>query len=487
MAVCGIIFSNQNDFLKGFLHMKKFTKVLALTLVLLMALSLFVACGGEKNPADDQPAVTTKAPTTTKKPTTTKAPVTTRPAVTTKPVVLTTTILEDATVETPVADPFANSTFKAADYYALYVSDALLLHLNFAEVNSATPAIYGGEFYNDPTVSAANRFSGVPGNYNPFIIKSNYADQVSGGTAKIIAPWWFEDYYTDGYILGGGKTSSQSDLSNKRTTPPLDASKIIKEVKVGDSTIYVCRTDSYDERYYQGNGEWTRSCYVSQWGNGFLSIGKNSQLTYLQGSYKEGPFIDIKDAGAYTIEFSFRLPEIVKNSYVRLFTGNKFQLINDKGSLAFKNEGDTSYLINDSAYSITLAGTDPVAIHTLTLTHDLTNVSAEDKVLAGVFADGNAYLNQECTKGALSANFAAVPFNGMDLDVYSIRVYTKTLSADEALQNHFADIALILKLDIAKFNKLDAAGKLEVYKAFAGRSATEGKATLQAVLDGIAK
>ena len=487
MAVCDIIISNQKIFLKGNLHMKKFTKVLAIVLALIFVLSL-VACGGEKNPADDDPKVTTKAPNTTKKPTTTRKPITTRPAVTTKPVVLTTTILEDATVETPVADPFANSTQKAADYYALYVDDGLIMHLNFAEVNSSTPAIFGGDFYNDPTVSAATRFNGVPANYNPFVIKGLYADQVSGGTAKIIAPWWFEDYYSDGYILNGGGTSSQSDLSNKRTTPPLDASKIIKEIQVGDSTIYVTRTESFDERYYVGNGEWCRVCYVSQWGNGFLSIGKQTQFNYLVGSYKEGPYVAMRESGAYTIEFSMRFPEITKSgAYTRFFTGAKFQLCNDRGNYRIVNEGTAGYLVNDGAYSVTMEDVNPIGINTLAFTYNTANASEAGKVIAGVTANGKSYLNQELTAGSMNASFCMVPFKGMDIDIFSIRVYTKALTAEEALQNHFADIAIICKLDITNFLKLDDAAKLNVYKAFEGRSATEGKTTLQAVLDSVAK
>jgi hypothetical protein len=113
--------------------------------------------------------------------------------------------------------------------------------------------------------------------------------------------------------------------------------------------------------------------------------------------------------------------------------------------------------------------------------------ASEGKVIAGVIANGKSYLNQELVAGSANASFCMVPFKGMDIDIFSIRVYTKALTAEEALQNHFADIAIICKLDITNFLKLDDAAKLNVYKAFEGRSATEGKAILQAVLDGVAK
>jgi hypothetical protein len=56
-------------------------------------------------------------------------------------------------------------------------------------------------------------------------------------------------------------------------------------------------------------------------------------------------------------------------------------------------------------------------------------------------------------------------FEAADSNVYAIRVYSKVLTAEEVLQNHFADLALICELDITEFLKLDDAKKADVYAA----------------------
>jgi len=68
------------------------------------------------------------------------------------------------------------------------------------------------------------------------------------------------------------------------------------------------------------------------------------------------------------------------------------------------------------------------------------------------------------------------------LHTYAFRVYEKQLSANEVLQNHFADIAIFNALDITEFNALSDAQKLSVYKAFDGVVIDD--VNLQDMLDG---
>ena len=74
---------------------------------------------------------------------------------------------------------------------------------------------------------------------------------------------------------------------------------------------------------------------------------------------------------------------------------------------------------------------------------------------------------------------------GDGINIYAMRVYDKELSADEVLQNHFAEIVTIneLELDIKAFLALGAEDKLAVYMAFADSSIEDGKAVLQEILD----
>lgn len=496
---------------------------------------------------DDEPAVTTKAPTTTKAPeddepvvTTTKkaddttvpaptttAPVTTKkpvpvytgkpikpfypivgdvteapkpdvtepavttttaPAVTTTKPVTTTTAkparptgpVDDVNVsETPVADPYKNSPYTQAEYHELYVQDGLKLFLDFSNVNSSTPDIVGSADYNKTEVAAESRFKGASSNYKSFIF-GGFKGEITGGTAKIVAPWWFEDYYKDGHLLGGGRTSSESDLSNKRTTAPTDTTNLIKEVKKGDSTIYVMRTYSDITTHYRTNGVWSSAMYASQWGNGYLNVGKGTGL-YFNSASAGQIYKDLSSAGEFTIEYSLRLPETA--GYVRCFTGNKFQLKVSGGALAIENEGTASYLVNDAGYNVTMTGTVAADINTVAFTYDMASKKSDGKVIAGILVNGKSYLDKELTYGYFNPSLGTQTFSGADQDIFAIRAYEKALSAEEVLQNHFADIALILKLDVTAFLELDEAGKLEVYKAFETKSANDGREAMQALLD----
>lgn len=56
--------------------------------------------------------------------------------------------------------------------------------------------------------------------------------------------------------------------------------------------------------------------------------------------------------------------------------------------------------------------------------------------------------------------------NDVPMVLYSVRAYNRSLSIEEIYQNHFADIASVLKLNLTHFDYLSEKGKLEVYYAF---------------------
>ena len=62
---------------------------------------------------------------------------------------------------------------------------------------------------------------------------------------------------------------------------------------------------------------------------------------------------------------------------------------------------------------------------------------------------------------------------GVDMDIYAVRVYTRSLTADEMAQNHFADLAKYNELDIANLFALSDARKQEIYDIFADITLTE--------------
>ena len=205
--------------------MKTRSKFLLMLLVFVLAFAL-VACGGEKDPAVDgtENAEGTKAPEATKAPEVTKAPVTTTPPETEPPVV--------------AVDPFEDTKYKADDYYALYVQDGLLVHLNFATANPGTAPLVGGESYNNPDVSASQRFQGVASNFTPFIVYSVSENPAYGGTATILTPWFFENWYKDGYF--NEKVSGSGNIADMQTEEPAE---FAKEGDRNGTKIYIKHTN----------------------------------------------------------------------------------------------------------------------------------------------------------------------------------------------------------------------------------------------------
>ena len=57
-----------------------------------------------------------------------------------------------------------------------------------------------------------------------------------------------------------------------------------------------------------------------------------------------------------------------------------------------------------------------------------------------------------------------------DAHIYTYRIYTRVLTAEEQAQNHFADIAKFYKLNLTGYDTLDAAGKAAVWAAVADLS-----------------
>ena len=70
------------------------------------------------------------------------------------------------------------------------------------------------------------------------------------------------------------------------------------------------------------------------------------------------------------------------------------------------------------------------------------------------------------------------------VDLYSVRIYSKVLSAEEQIQNRAADMVEYFDLDLTKYNNYTDEIKKNVNKALAALTFNVEKATAQAVIDG---
>ena len=455
--------------------MKTRSKLLLMLLVLVLTFAL-VACGGEKTPALDgtenaegtkapeatnTPQGGTSAPEATKAPAATKAPEATKtPEVTKAPV---TTAAPETEAPVVYKDPFEDTKYKAEDYYALYVSDGLLLHLNFATANEGTAPIVGGDSYNNPEVSATKRFTGVASSYNPFVVYSTVEDPVNGGTAQLLTPWYFENWYKDGFFndhtVGNGK------IEDMQTEEPLEFAKMAAR---NGTDIYVRNTNMYHTDYYYTDGTWTRQTYVSYWGNGCFGIGKNGILNVGQKLAKEL-------ASGYTVDVAFSGPTFY------YYVGGRIYLSNKDGAYnAYLAEGN---YIKEAFPSIHLQNTMIGAVNTISLTVQPTE---DSKATFNFYGNGEGFGGHTLTIGDIESLHQYCSGTS-DTNLYATRIYNRPLTAEEVSQNHFADVAIVNKLDIEAFLKLDDAGKLKVYEAFKGEIVDSGYDYLQPILDAAVK
>ena len=386
----------------------KNTKILFVLLTLVLVVAL-VACGGEKTPdvTEGPVATTTKAPAAT----TTQAPV----ATTTQAPAVTTTAA-------PVAPTLPNTI---EEYKSLYVADANVVHLNFAEATPDSEALVGSAYYEDETRPAGNRFTAVAANYIPYLFNTTIENPISGGTAKILTPWYFEEWYTD---------------------EPLDYEKTVTEA---GTTIYVVNTESVETEYYIQSGKWAKKTYASTWGDGYLHLGTNSTLQFPGAVTAAKGMAD----GSYTIQF---IAQRVGNGSWNAFLGNRYT-ISSKNGVTISNNGATWY---PDFQTVSVEGIDIDSINGYTFTFDRKDLA--NVVLGGYVNAVEAFSQPVAEKSSDGVNKI---FESADSNVYAIRVYGKVLSADEVKQNHFADLALICELDITEFLKLDDAKKASVYEA----------------------
>ncbi len=425
----------------------KASRVFFMLLALVIVVTL-VACGGEKTPevTDDAAATTTKAAATT----TTAATTTKAPEITTTAAPATTTAAPKEATNTP------------EEYKSLYVSDGNVVHLNFAYATPDSPAIVGSANYEDENVSAVGRFNGAASNYTDYLFNSTIENPISGGTAKILTPWFFEDWYADWTsALGTGK------LTDMRTIEPEEYAKI---TEYQGQTVYIVNTKVTETDFYIQNGMWAKKTYASQWQNGSLKLGQNSTLTY------DKALKAARDGNAgYTLQFVAKKEG--GNGNWSAYTGLRLNISESASDIQFASSSNGYY---DGITTQRVAG-DMDVINAYTLTFDNTNKASASTVDLDIYLNNAHAVDETITWKSDDATLKI--FEGADSSVYSIRIYSRVLTVEEIAQNYFADLAIILQLDITEYLTLDDAAKASVHTALGEYTADIPFALVQKALD----
>ena len=228
--------------------------------------------------------------------------------------------------------------------------------------------------------------------------------------------------------------------------------------------------------YYIPVGIWAAPRYSSEFGNGFFDARSGNDINPYVGGVKE----ILTKAQAYSVEF---VAASLKNQKAAFFIGPRLEFAPTANGVTFTGKMGYEMLAADSGYSSVIMQLDGQKVNTYAMTFDLSNIANYNYTL-NAYGNGTNYSTQDLKSKTNTFNVSGkgqYKMQGEGLYTYAFRVYEKELSADEVLQNHFADIVTFNALSISAFNALDDAQKLSVYKAFEG-IVVYGE-NLQSVLD----
>ncbi|MBE6695392.1 MAG: hypothetical protein E7587_02960 [Ruminococcaceae bacterium] len=424
-------------------------------------------------PPASEPPVTTSVPVTT-------VPVTTVP-VTTAPVI--------------TADPT-----EYAVYYPLYVQEGLVYHLNFAGAKEGI-TIVGGTKYEDTEALAASRFAAADSNYTPFyaFLREGITNPFSGGTAtiseggwKFVTPYiygyWYDEngklLHTSGSVATFDNFVTETGITgvpyymNGEKYVVADAKRTIDGVT---KTTYLLlhRAHSNAIGYYISSGTWGGAHYSSAFGDNYINLGKGNVPTFMNG----GVSTVVNESGKYTVDLTVSVP---KNSHVTLFMGAPYNIKDIDGVATVYPQGlANSYIVTPATSNFKNVGLGYIAVENVnsySFTVDATDV-ANYNVKLGFYGNGASYGTQDLVSQINTfANTWQYAMRNDGTRTYALRVYDKLLTEKDALQNHFADLAIFNKLDIEEFSKLETEEKLYVYGAFKN-VAVDFDGDLQKLLD----
>jgi len=391
--------------------------------------------------------------------------------------------------------------YELEDYYELFVKNGLLYHLNFAGAEAGT-AVVGGEKYHDNTVLASERFAAVNSNYIPYLVymKGGITNPIRGGTAEIneggwkfITPYIYSYWYNDDGTLAhkGGSTATFDHFVTEIGLEGVpyympngvciksEAARTINGVtKPLYKLMHIAPADATG--YYIADGVWGGAHYPSSFGDGYFNVESGDDLFYGDGNVHQR----LATGKKYTVNLVMSAVNTTSNS-VGLFMGPRYMLSTRNSGVVVGVQTAASALIDaNSGYSsVTMSGINATKITNYAFTVDASALSLKQATL-GFYGNGISFGSQNVVSPTTEIpNLWQYHMYMSGVSTYAIRVYEKVLTEEEVLQNNFADIALINRLDITKFLRQSDEEKLAVYNAFKGRTASDGKATLQTLLD----
>ena len=121
----------------------------------------------------------------------------------------------------------------------------------------------------------------------------------------------------------------------------------------------------------------------------------------------------------------------------------------------------TGNYIKEAFAPVHLTNTVTGKVNSFSLTVEPTN---DSKAIFTVYGNGDCFGSQTLLVDKVEALHQFC--SSSDFRLYATRIYERPLTAEEAAQNHFADIAIQNRLDIGAFLLLDDEGKRDVYDAF---------------------
>ena len=207
-------------------------------------------------------------------------------------------------------------------------------------------------------------------------------------------------------------------------------------------------------------------------GDGYLNFkGGANILSGVKENLNDGGDLNIIGAKHVSVELVAKAAEAGRSTFL-MGLDLEFQY-NANGAQFYR---DGSRMDPDKTFITVTMGTpfNGFNINTYTLTYGFNDVTDNTKYDFNAYGNGKNYANQVIKSDSVGySGYGLFDLTVGALKIYAVRVYEIELREEEALQNHFIDVAMLNGFDLTEFKELDAAKKQSVYKAMEFYAADE--------------
>ena len=407
-----------------------------------------------------------------------------------------------AAVGADIAAYLATNSMTAEDYNALYVDRGLQLFYDFSPLSSLWNT--EGETYTlpvGPSENSAYLYNGVT--YDFTVKENRYFYQIAkDGVADTTVTYETFTAANDAlaqkqaadetatYTLVEVKSEAMAAAYNEWIAAEqtfLDQFRVYRASGVTSHMISYRPLDN-DAKYLNATNL-AKCVTIYTNGDGYLRMRNDGHSS---GGLQVINLNTLPSSDAYSTQLTAALGGKLAGGVPIIFHDIRPQGTTDSGRYTFTKFANTSFT-SASGAPTSLFPLPNNATETVSLTYSITGANVAggtEDVFTVATEDGVNFSltgTYEKTSGSKPNGTLYVGYSNSvgDMRIYAYRHYTVELTEAERLQNHFADVVKHLRLNIAGYESLDAAGKAALYDAVADLDLSTDRATAQNTISAV--